>query len=81
MFAYTYVCVAGRSRRCVGGGDDRAAEPTQAVLREELAHSGLRRPQRDGAPRGVGLALQTAGGCGCPGCRLNITSLYIAALL
>lgn len=35
---------AGRSRRRVCGGDDGAAEPSQAVLWEELAHSGLRRP-------------------------------------
>lgn len=58
---------AGRARRPAGGGDDGSAEPAQAVLREELAHPGLRRPQRDGAPRGAGLALQAAGGCGGPG--------------
>lgn len=72
---------AGRSRRRVCGGDDGAAEPTQAVLWEELAHSGLRRPQRDGAPRGARLALQTAGGCWRPGRSLNIPSLYINTLV
>ncbi|KAG8010449.1 E3 ubiquitin-protein ligase TRIM23 [Nibea albiflora] len=57
----------GRSRRRVGGGDDGAAEPAQAVLREELAHPGLRRPQRMGLHEGAGLAVQTAGGCRRPG--------------
>lgn len=72
---------AGCSRRRVGGGDDGAAEPTQAVLWEELAHSGLRRPQRDGSPRGAGLAFQTAGGCWRPGRGLKVTALYIAILV
>lgn len=58
---------AGRSWSRAGGGDDRTAEPAQAVLREELAHPGLRRPQRDGTPRGAGLALQAAGGGRGPG--------------
>lgn len=65
------VCCAGRSWCRVRRGDDRAAEPTQAVLREELAHPGLRRPQRDGSPRGPGLAVQTAGGRWCPRRGLN----------
>ena len=72
---------AGCSRCRVCGGDDGAAESTQAVLWEELAHSGLRRPQRDGSPRGAGLALQTAGGCWRPGCRLDVASLYIPVLV
>lgn len=67
---------AGRPRGGVGGGDDGAAEPPQAVLWAELAHPGLRRPQRDGSPRGAGLALQTAGGCRGPGRRLNVKRLF-----
>lgn len=70
----SFVC-AGRPRRRFRGGDDGAAEPTQAVLWEELAHPGLRRPQRDGSARGAGLALSTAGGRRRPGRGLNVTAL------
>ena len=69
------VCVPGCSRRSLSGGDDGAAEPTQAVLWEELAHPGLRRPQRDGPPRGFGLALQAAGCCWGPGRSLTVSPL------
>lgn len=67
LFQMFFVSSPGRPRRRLCGGDDGAAEPPQAVLRAELAHPGLRRPQRDGAARGAGLALQTAGGCWRPG--------------
>lgn len=68
---------AGCSWSCVCRGDDRAAEPTQALLWEELAHSGLRCPKWNGPPRGPGLALKTAGGCRSPGRSLRVTSLCI----